>query len=160
MMRKPPPMKPLSRRTLIGSLLVCAAPGWALADAASSIPADALIQPAALAARLHAAAPAPLILQVGFKVLYDRAHIPEAQYAGPGKDPEGLKLLRERVAGLPHDAQIVIYCGCCPWSHCPNIAAAYETLTGLGFNHVKALYIAENFGDDWIDKGYPAIQAR
>jgi hypothetical protein len=52
----------------------------------------------------------------------------------------------------------VIYCGCCPWSKCPNIAAAYDTLHDLGYTRIKVLYIAKDFGTDWVDKGYPATQ--
>jgi rhodanese-related sulfurtransferase len=133
----------------------------ALADTgpAASIPVPSLIQPAELAAQLRSGASQPLILQVGFRALYDRAHIPGAEYAGPAREEEGLRQLRERVAALPRDTAIVIYCGCCPWSHCPNIAAAFAALKQLGFTHVKALYIAENFGSDWLDKGYPTAQA-
>ncbi len=28
----------------------------------------------------------------------------------------------------------------------------------LGFTHVKVMYIAENFGDDWVNKGYPVAK--
>jgi hypothetical protein len=30
----------------------------------------------------------------------------------------------------------------------------------MGFTRVKALYIADNFGTDWVDKGYPAANTR
>jgi hypothetical protein len=154
-------MKLLSRRRVVTWLPLLAVPSLGRAAPTDSIPASALIEPAELAGRLRAAsAPAPLILHVGFRVLYDRAHIPGSEYAGPARDDEGLKLLRERVSRLPHDTSLVIYCGCCPWSHCPNMAAAYQMLTGLGFTRVRALHIEDNFGTDWIDKGYPATQAR
>ena len=132
--------------------------GIALAEptSASAIPKAALVQPAELAATLkNASAPKPLILHVGFHVLYQQVHIPGSEYAGPASDPAGLQLLRDRVRKLPRNTAIVIYCGCCPWGDCPNIAAAYEALRTLGFTKVKALYIAQNFGADWIDQGYP-----
>jgi thiosulfate/3-mercaptopyruvate sulfurtransferase len=152
----------LQRRTLL--LTLCALP-WA-SDAAgadpksaSSIPAAYLIQPADLAAVLKsAAAPKPAILQVGFRPLYAQAHILGAEYAGAAGDDEGRRTLRERVANLPKDTAIVIYCGCCPWSHCPNIAAAFTLLHDLGFTQLKVLYIAENFGSDWVHKGYPVAK--
>ncbi len=123
---------------------------------AASIPSGDLIQPADLAATLgHASGVKPLILQVGFRKLYDQAHIPGAEYAGPASDADGLRVLRERVAKLPKASAIVIYCGCCPWSRCPNIAEAYHTLRALGFKDLKVLYIANNFGSDWVDKGFP-----
>lgn len=123
---------------------------------AASIPASALIQPPDLNRILHERAAArPLILQVGSRMMFDEAHIPGAEYAGPGSEETGQSLLRQRVARLGHSTAIVIYCGCCPWSRCPNIEPAYRTLRAMGFTHVRALYLADNFGTDWANKGYP-----
>jgi hypothetical protein len=128
---------------------------------AASVPATDLIQPAELAAILKtASSPKPLILQVGFRTLYAQAHIPGSEYVGAAGEDTGLRLLRERVTKLSKDTSIVIYCGCCPWSHCPNIAGAYHTLHDLGFTHLKVLYIADNFGDNWVDRGYPVVMGR
>jgi rhodanese-related sulfurtransferase len=122
---------------------------------AASIPAADLIQPADLAAKLkNSSTPKPLLLHVGFRTLYAQAHIPGSEFVGPASDDAGLQLLKSRVAKLPKDTAIVIYCGCCPWDHCPNMAAAYDALHALGFTRVKALHIADNFGTDWVDKGY------
>jgi len=135
--------------------------GCAFADSrpAASIPSADLIQPSAFAALLRGEAPRkPVILQVGFRALYDQAHIPGAEYLGPAGDGQGLKRLRGRASALPKDADIVVYCGCCPWDHCPNVAGAYFALRDLGFAHVRVLYIPNNFGDDWADKGYPVIK--
>jgi thiosulfate/3-mercaptopyruvate sulfurtransferase len=135
------------------------APIAAEARPASSIPSAALIAPAVLAARLKGAtAPKPLVLQVGFRKLFDQAHIPDAEFAGPASEDSGLALLRARVEPLPRDAPIVIYCGCCPWSHCPNIAAAYDALRALGFTHVRVLHIRDNFGTNWVNAGYPVTK--
>lgn len=140
-------------------LLSQSGPALAGQGSAASIPAAALIQPADLAASLKSpSGPKPLVLHVGFHVLYTQAHIPGSEYVGPASDEAGLQLLRNRVAKLPKDAAIVIYCGCCPWSDCPNIAAAYDALHALGFSRVKALYIANNFGANWIDQGYPVAK--
>lgn len=124
-----------------------------------SIPAAQLIEPADLAKILHASnAERPLILQVGSKVLFNEAHIPGAEYAGPAAKDAGLQALRQRVQPLPHDKFLVIYCGCCPWGHCPNIRPAYRELTALGFTHLKVLYLKDNFGTDWVAKGYPTTK--
>lgn len=148
-----------ARRHVISCL--CAAPLLAplsaFAAAADAVPADAQIQPADLAALLKSGGK-PVMLQVGFKTLYDQAHIPDAQYAGPGNSDDGLANLKNQVAALPHDAAVMIYCGCCPWGRCPNIGAAYGALQAMGFGKVKALYIAGNFGTDWADKGYPVAR--
>jgi thiosulfate/3-mercaptopyruvate sulfurtransferase len=128
---------------------------------AASVPATDLIQPAELAANLKSAsAPKPLILQVGFRTLYAQAHIPGSEYVGAAGEDAGMRLLRERVTKLSKDTSIVIYCGCCPWSHCPNVAAAYHTLHALGFTQLKVLYIADNFGDNWVNRGYPVEMGR
>jgi len=102
----------------------------------------------------------PLLLNVGPSLLYMQAHIPGAEYIGAGSDKQALDKLRARVKSLPHDKLIVLYCGCCPWSHCPNVRPAYHQLNAMGFNHVKVLYIANNFGTDWVDKGYPTIKGQ
>jgi hypothetical protein len=130
----------------------------ALADhkPASSIPETDLIQPSDFAGTLAASGGSkPLILQVGFRKAYVQAHIPGSEYVGAASDEDGLKSLRQRVAALAHDSPIVIYCGCCPWRKCPNIAAAYDELQRLGFKNVKVIHISEDFGTDWVDKGFP-----
>ncbi len=141
------------------ALLGAAVPFGAQARSAASIPSAALIAPARLAARLgDGSAHQPLVLQVGFRKLFDQAHIPGAEFAGPAGEDDGLALLRARVAPLPRESPIVIYCGCCPWSHCPNIAAAYQALRALGFTQLRVLHIAHDFGDDWVKAGFPVIQ--
>ncbi len=108
-----------------------------------------------LAAALDAKAGAPLVLQVGVARLYRYAHIRGSEYAGPAADAGGIAALRKRVESLPKSTSIVIYCGCCPWPHCPNIKPAYDELRRMGFTNVKALYLPNNFKFDWEDKGYP-----
>ncbi|HTM42084.1 MAG TPA: hypothetical protein VL177_14290, partial [Terriglobales bacterium] len=73
---------------------------------------------------------------------------------------EGSKELRRRVEGLPRNRFIVLYCGCCPWSHCPNVQPAYKELRSMGFRNVRVLYIESNFGADWVDKGYPVSKGQ
>ncbi len=115
----------------------------------------ALIQPGELAAQLAAKAGQPAIIQLGPNVLYRSKHIPGSIYGGPASKPEGIDALRRAVAKFPHDRQIVLYCGCCPWDRCPNIKPAVEALHEMGFTHVKALSLSVGFAKDWIDRGYP-----
>jgi thiosulfate/3-mercaptopyruvate sulfurtransferase len=117
-----------------------------------------LIQPAAVAAQLHNHAKPPIFF-VGFPVLYRGAHIPGAAMTGPASKPEGIELLRRAVAKLPRESEIVIYCGCCPMTHCPNIRPAYRVLREMGFQRVRVLDIATNMAADWIGKGYPVVRA-
>lgn len=150
----------LSALAALAVLIAAWTPARADTVPATQIPSADLIQPAYLAAMLRsAAAQKPLILQVGFRTLYDQAHIPGAEYVGAAGDDNGLRALRERVAQLPKDTAIVIFCGCCPWTRCPNMGAAYQAVQALGFTRLKALYIAENFGANWVDKGYPVAKS-
>jgi thiosulfate/3-mercaptopyruvate sulfurtransferase len=96
-----------------------------------------------------------LLIHVGFPVLYRATHIPGSQYAGPGSKSEGIEDLKKAVAGQPHEREIVLYCGCCPWDKCPNIRPAFAALHDLGFTNIKVMAIPESFKTDWIDKGYP-----
>jgi hypothetical protein len=145
--------------SLLASASLLTANLAAAAKPAASIPEAKLIQPSELAAVVKSASSAkPLLFHVGFKTMFEQAHIPGSEYVGPGNTPAGLKLIRDRVANVAKDAEIVIYCGCCPWERCPNMAAAYDTLTELGFTKVKGMYIADNFGKDWVDKGYPTAK--
>jgi thiosulfate/3-mercaptopyruvate sulfurtransferase len=130
-----------------------------LAYQANLIPASRLIQPDALVKVLQSSqGEKPVVIQVGSHVLYTQAHIPGSEYIGPASSDSGLQQLRRRVASLPRNRSIVLYCGCCPWSHCPNVKPADDALQALGFTRVKILYITNNFGADWVDKGYPTAK--
>ena len=125
-------------------------------ESAFSISNAQVLQPEELNRILHAqGANRPLVLQVGSHMLFAEAHIAGSEYAGPGSQAAGLKQLQDRVTPLPRKTFIVLYCGCCPWNRCPNIGPAFKLLRDLGFTNVKALYIANNLGADWVDKGYP-----
>jgi len=127
----------------------------------AEIPPERLLQPAELASILHSSAgEKPLILQVGSHVLYAEAHIPGSEYVGATGQDSGLQALRDRARSLPRDRLLVIYCGCCPWTRCPNIRSAYRELVSAGFTRVKALYLAEDFGTNWVAQGYPVAKGR
>jgi thiosulfate/3-mercaptopyruvate sulfurtransferase len=143
-------------RLIITAMAVLAGQFSLAAQPATSIPAEKLVQPAQWAAKLKdGSASGTLMLHVGFKTMFDQAHIPGSEYAGPGNSGAGLQVLRDRVAAVAKDSPILIYCGCCPWVRCPNMAGAYDALVELGYTNVKALFIEENFGTDWVEKGYP-----
>ena len=130
-------------------------------SSATSIPETSLIQPEALVRALKDSdGEKPLILQVGSRVMFSQAHIPGSEYAGPGSQASGIQSLESTVSSLPKTKHIVLYCGCCPWNKCPNVGPAFKRLRDLGFSNVKVLYIANNFGDDWVNKGYPAVKGK
>jgi thiosulfate/3-mercaptopyruvate sulfurtransferase len=122
--------------------------------------ASQLMTPEGLTASLSkATVDKPLVLYVGYPILYQGAHITGATFAGPGSKPDGLHTLNQEVKSLQRDKQIVLYCGCCPWKDCPNIRPAFQTLKDLGFTNVKALYLPKNLLTDWIAKGFPTQKA-
>jgi rhodanese-related sulfurtransferase len=125
-------------------------------ESAFSIPEAQLLKSEALLPLLQAkGGDRPLLLQVGSHVLFAQAHIPGSEYAGPGSQPAGLQQLQNRVNSLSRKKLIVLYCGCCPWNRCPNLGPAFAKLREMGFTNVKVLYLANNFGANWADKGFP-----
>jgi rhodanese-related sulfurtransferase len=115
------------------------------------------VEPAALAKEIAAsnATSKPAIACVGFRVLYEGGHIPGASYHGPARTDEGLADLKKWADGLPRTTNIVLYCGCCPLTHCPNLRPAFAALRDMGFTHLRAVIMPTNFATDWADRGYP-----
>lgn len=141
---------------LFGVVTFASAQGLAKpAGTADDLPAASRIQPAELIKAMKTGGQKPAVLYVGPKAFYAQGHIPSAEYVGPVGKPEGMAALRTRVAPLPKNTPVVIYCGCCPWDHCPNIRPAFAELKKEGFSNVRVLYLATSFGVDWKDKGLP-----
>jgi hypothetical protein len=113
------------------------------------------LQPAEFAKAIQSGK-APVILSVAFPVLYHGKHIVHAINGGPTSKPEGIAALKTAVAGLDRNADLVIYCGCCPMVKCPNIRPAYRTLKELGFAHIRVLNLPTNLHTDWVSKDYPS----
>ena len=110
-----------------------------------------LKDPAVLAAAIaDPKAPRPLIFNIG-----PVQQIKGAIAIGPATKPDNLEKLKQQLAKLPKDKEVIIYCGCCPYSRCPNVRPAFELLQKLKFKNAKLLNLPSNLKDDWIDKGYP-----
>jgi thiosulfate/3-mercaptopyruvate sulfurtransferase len=77
---------------------------------------------------------------------------------GPAMMPENLNTLKQKVSKLPKNASIVVYCGCCPFSRCPNIRPAMKLLKDMQFTNYKLLNLPQNVKVDWMDKGYPVSE--
>jgi 3-mercaptopyruvate sulfurtransferase SseA len=117
--------------------------------------AQELLQPEALARLVGSRSERLAIICVAFAVLYRQKHIVGAKFAGPASKADGITALKQAVEPLPHNAAIILYCGCCPMVHCPNIRPAFQTLKELGYTNVRVLNLASSFRADWQDKGYP-----
>jgi thiosulfate/3-mercaptopyruvate sulfurtransferase len=150
-------MRTAKRLTLLLLSVVCLISTQGIAQW-SPIAPGRLINPEDLVRLLPSSKEKPLMLQVGSHMLFLQAHIPGSEYAGPAANGSGLQQLRKRVESLPRNKFIVLYCGCCPWNHCPNVKPADDALHSMGFTNVRVLYIADNFGTNWVDKGYPTAK--
>ncbi len=111
---------------------------------------DQLIEPSELAATIKSNKDIPVIFSIG-----PGAIVPHSKDIGMIKEEENMKKFREQLSGLPKDTQIVVYCGCCPYEHCPNVRPAIQLLKDMKFTNYKLLDLPHNIKIDWINKGYP-----
>ena len=74
---------------------------------------------------------------------------------GPAQEKTNLNKLKQQLSKLPKNSSIVIYCGCCPFGHCPNIRPAFKLLNEMKFTNHRLLNLPKNIKADWIDIGYP-----
>lgn len=113
--------------------------------------ANQLMPPAELANIINDKnAPPPILFSIG-----PGAIIKGSVDIGPAHEKGNITKLRDALSKLPQNANIVIYCGCCPFEHCPNIRPAFELLKEMKFTNQKLLNLQTNIKTDWIDKGYP-----
>ncbi len=160
----------LSPTLLLGFLLACSsAPSETTttttpmppAEAANTAPADPwttaqLLAPATLAARLAdtKTQPAPVVFDIG-----PAGRIQGAVEIGPTQDDINLAGLAAKLSELPKTAEVVVYCGCCPFGDCPNIRPAMTLLATKGFEKRQLLNLPKNLKVDWIEPGYPMATA-
>jgi len=117
-----------------------------------------LIQPEALARALaDTTGKLPVVLQVGFKVLFRGGHIPGSRFIGPASKQDGLAALQKELRKIPRQQAVVLYCGCCPWADCPNVRPAFQAARKMGFKNVRVLNLAKNLQHDWVDQGLPVV---
>ena len=115
-----------------------------------------IIMPETLTAELKNNKEKPLIIQTGFKMLYDQEHIPNSIFTGPASINKGLVTLKDTLKNVNRNQYIVLYCGCCKWKECPNIRPAFKAVKEMGFKNAKVLYLKNTFMIDWVNRGYPA----
>ncbi len=113
--------------------------------------AEQLMEPGDLAEKLNTRdEELPVIISLGAGNI-----IGNSKDTGPSGEKESLQNLKNEVKNLPKDTNLVIYCGCCPFAHCPNVRPAFSLLNEMGFENHKLLNLRDNIKVDWIDKGYP-----
>jgi hypothetical protein len=115
--------------------------------------AKQLIEPSDLAGAIQAKKDVPVIISVG-----PGATIPQSIPIGMVNEKEGMEKLKQQLAQTPKDKKVVVYCGCCPFEHCPNVRPAINTLKELKFTNYYLLNLPSNIKKDWIEKGYPVAR--
>ena len=111
-----------------------------------------LTEPSALAATLKENKDVPVMFSVG-----PGAIIPNSIDIGMVKDEKNLAKFREQISKLPKSTNILIYCGCCPFEHCPDVRPAIALLQSMQFTNYHLLDLPNNIKTDWIAKGYPTL---
>lgn len=117
--------------------------------------ADQLIEPAALAKTLQSNKDLPVIFSVG-----PGAIIPHSIDMGMANDSANLERFKTGISKLPKSTNIVVYCGCCPFEHCPNVRPAIDALQKMNFTNYHLLNLSHNIKTDWIAKGYPVVEEK
>lgn len=115
--------------------------------------ADQLEEPATLAATIQSGKNLPLIYCVGPGVV-----IPHSIDIGMTGEEKNIEKFKEAITKLPRNSDIVIYCGCCPFEHCPNVRPAIALLQEMKFTNYRLLNLPHNIKTDWISKGYPEVE--
>lgn len=111
---------------------------------------NGLMQPSELAEKMEQKIPNLYIFNIG-----PAGSIKDAIEIGDGRDEESQLKFEKEINKLPKGAEIVIYCGCCPFKNCPNIRPIFKILDDNKFVNHKLLNLSENLKVDWIDKGFP-----
>jgi hypothetical protein len=114
---------------------------------------DQLLQPSELAASIKDNKETSVIFSIG-----PGAVIPHSKDIGMIKEEENMKKFKAELENLPRDTSVIIYCGCCPYEHCPNVRPAIELLKEMKFTNYKLLDLPHNIKIDWINRGYPTSQ--
>ena len=118
-----------------------------------------LVQPQDLVKEL-AGPRKPIVVCVGFHALFEGAHVPGAVFHGSASNSDGLDDLKKWAQSLPRSANLVVYCGCCPMAHCPNIRPGFEALRDMGFTRLRVLQLPDDFATDWVARGYPVEKGK
>ncbi len=114
---------------------------------------DQLIEPSTLAATIKSNKQLPVVFSIG-----PGAIIPNSIDIGMTKDEQNMAKFRSEVNKLSKSANIVVYCGCCPFERCPNVRPAIAFLKSASYTNYHLLNIPHNIKTDWIAKGFPVVE--
>src|SRR4051812_17936731 len=91
-----------------------------------------LIEPSVLSAIIKEKKQIPVIFSIGPGDV-----IPYSKNFGMINEAENMKKFKNELANIPRDTQLVIYCGCCPYEHCPNVRPGIQLLKDMKFTNYK-----------------------
>jgi hypothetical protein len=128
--------------------------GWRTARAADPEPGP-FMEAGALAARIaDVRAGRVRVFHVGPAISFHH-HVPSSVRVGDARTEQGYAALCTELRKAAADVDVVLYCGCCPVDHCPNVRPASRAITEVKRARTWVLRLPTNFDRDWVDKGYP-----
>jgi rhodanese-related sulfurtransferase len=137
-------------RKLLFSIFILLIFDYSFAQNSENWTAKQLAEPADLAASIKSKKDVPVIISVG-----PGTTIPNTIAIGMTNNKDNIEKLKQQLKLIPKDKKIVLYCGCCPFEHCPNVRPAIEVLKEMKFSNYYLLNLPHNIKKDWIDMGYP-----
>ncbi len=144
-------MRSISLKFLVAAIMLfCSVGVWA--QNPENWTSKQLIEPETLAQQMKDG-DSMVIVSVG-----PGAVIPNSIDAGMARDKDGIEKFKADLKAVPKDAKVVIYCGCCPFEHCPNVRPAIDALKQMNFTNYYLLDLPHNIKTDWIDKGLPTAK--
>lgn len=135
----------------MGGALIAVGCGPPRAEAAPHV-----LAPAELAARLaDVEAGRLVVLYVGPPGHFEEGHVPGARRLPPVSTNEGERALARELDETRLEVDVVVYCGCCPYQHCPSVRPATSTIRASGRPRTWWLDLPGGFAVDWRTRGYP-----
>jgi hypothetical protein len=92
----------------------------------------------------------PVVFNVG-----PMENIKGAVFVGRATSATFTDQLKRELNMVPKTRTVVVYCGCCSFSSCPNLKPAYDALVTLGYKNAKVLDLPEGIKPDWVAKKFP-----
>lgn len=92
----------------------------------------------------------PVVFNVG-----PMDNIKTAIFVGRATSATCAEKMKSALAMESKTKSVVVYCGCCSFSSCPNLKPAYDALISQGFKNTRILEIPEGLKPDWVAKGFP-----
>jgi hypothetical protein len=112
-----------------------------------------LMEPADLAKSINDNKGVPVVISIG-----PGATIPQSIAIGSVNEQAGVDKLKAALQKVSRQSKVVVYCGCCPFEHCPNARPAVSALKEMKFTNYYLLNLPHNIKTDWIDKGFPVAK--